>query len=488
MANYTTQLPPETWLVVMDFLADNLKLPEHNFSSGNNGIILQSSPHIRTVSTLSRFFNRLANPYRFRSANLHVSESPVTLRRIEEFLDLLERRPEVKTWVRILSIGRTSGSLVDLLQSVEKHLAVEARVHEVVPELRNLSTLRCGSMAFSSSLFFGVLQLPRLERLELQRFQLSESTSEHTTDWSIVDQKNSSLRSLVVTSLTLGPPAIQSAAALTHLLRQETLAELIHEPLIMHSSPSHQKRATLLEVISTHIPEYVFEGLRRLAIRLSSADAEAQRFVDLGARCPNLTTLSLKSWNIGSPIDGLEDAIKRSGVTSHHFPALQRFEGHLLLAPIFTKGRPVHTVVGEVLTRHHPLTLTAHETKLAPTVAALKPSVPLRVLHLRVMQWNDGDFEAVAQHHPKLEELVYKSFGGENIRWSLQLEEAFRKFSDLKRITLTTNVLMDDVSTRNVIEDDHHMITNLRSSCPSLQQAVIFGLGTWRLRPEYKVR
>lgn len=313
---------------------------------------------------------------------------------------MLERQPEVKTWIRMLSIGQASrhGSP----EFGGEYLAIEWRIHKVVPELKNLNSLRCGFMLFPPTLFRDVLQLPRLERLKLEHFELQESTSEHTADRNNVDQNKSSLR--ILTVMTRVSPAIQAVSAMIRLLQRETLTDLTCWP------PSLGGRLrgelTTLEIISTHIPEYVFMGLRRLAITLSS-DVEVQRFVDLGARCPNLTTLSL----ISSPISRLEDHIKRGGFALHHFPALQRFRGPLAVAPLFTQGRRVHTVIDD-LPSVLGADLAEDETTPASSIEDLKPGVPLRVLHFVVKRWSDVDVEAVAQCHPELEELALKYVGG----------------------------------------------------------------------------
>ncbi|KAG8980060.1 hypothetical protein FRC05_007503 [Tulasnella sp. 425] len=480
MVDHPALLPPETWLVIMDLLADTT--PDPNWNTATDNIILQSSPHIRTVSTLSRFFHQLTDPYRFRNANLMVDTlgSPMLrLRRIEELLNLLEHRPEIKTWIRTLSIGQSC--ILGLFANIEfdkKYPTIEQRVQKLVPELHSLNSLRCGLISFSSPLFSGVLRLPQLGRLELEHFQLPQSASENTVDWSTVDRNKTSLRSLTI--MTLGPPAIQTVSAIIHLLQRETLVELIYQPSMWRSQPGG---VTLLEVISTHIPDYVFVGLRRLAIKLSSADVEVRRFVDLGARCPNLTTLSIDSMSLFDSSSQIEDRIKRGGIALHHFPALQRFEGPLVLAPIFTQGRSVHTVIGDALPRSHGIDWAENETTPAPSIATLRPGVPLRVLHLVVLQWSDADIEAVAQYHPELQELVYSYLGEGKMFWSARSEEAFRKLSNLRRIALGESL---NSIAPNVIEDDHHTITKLRNLCPSLQQADISELGTWRLRPERK--
>lgn len=388
--------------MIIQLLSD--KMPDFNWLNATSGMILQISPDIRAVSALSRSFHQLANPYRFRNVHFMTNTSrlpTLAVRQIEEFLDMLEYRPEVKMWIRMLSIGQASrhGSP----EFSKEYLAVEWRIHKVVPELKNLNSLRCGFMPFPPTLFRDVLQLPQLERLRLEYFELQESTSEHTADWNNVNQNKSPPRTLTV--MTRVSPAIQAVSAMIQLLQQETLTDLICWP----SSFGGQLRGDLpiLEVISTHIPEYVFMGLRRLSIKLSS-DVEVRHFVDMGARCPNLTTLSLTNGVISE--SRLNDQINRGGFALHHFPTLQRFEGPLAVAPLFTQGRRVHAVIDDKSTGLG-VALAENEATPASNIENLKPGIPLRVLHVVVKRWSDADIEAVARCHPELEELDLRYVG-----------------------------------------------------------------------------
>ncbi|KAG8945197.1 hypothetical protein FRC00_010226, partial [Tulasnella sp. 408] len=410
MTDYTI-LPPETWLVVVEFLADTFPLFDPKATSGNDAAVLKISPHMRAVSSLSRFFYQIAYPYRFREVHFRVdlSRSPsLKLLRIEGLLDFLERQPEVKPWIRTLSTGRETPSLGTPPGGnfESDYLAVERRIHKVIPELRGLNSLRCGFTSFSASVFAGLLQLPHLERLEFEEFRLTQDPSDQTPDWDAIDQHGSALRYLTVNAI--GPPSSPTTSAMVHLLKQEKLVELTYRP---HIYLQLHRGLSPLWTISTRVPDYVFTSLRRLYIMLPPSDVEAHDFVQLGARCPNVTSLTI-SWNFLDTTSQLEDRLKRGGLTEYHFPALQHFEGPFTLAPIFVQGRPVHSIFSDMFTQLREPAVNETRMPLVLNIAALKPRTPLRVLHLVVSHSSDEDIEAVAKHHQELEELVYECLEG----------------------------------------------------------------------------
>ncbi|KAG8907498.1 hypothetical protein FRC01_007657 [Tulasnella sp. 417] len=505
MVDYTI-LPPETWLLVVEFLAtafpmfDPMAPPPEN-----DAAVLKISTHMRAVSSLSRFFYQIAYPYRFQEIHFKVDpsrSSTLKLRRIEELLDFLEHRPELKTWVRVLSAGRESPSLWRPRgDNFESHyLAVEQRIFKFIPELRRLNSLRCGFMSFPSSVLAGLLQLPQLERLEFEEFRVIQNPSEKTPDWDAVDQHRTALRYLTVNAV--GPPSTPTTSAMVHLLKQENLVDLTYRP---HVFLQVHRGVSLLWTISSHTPDYVFTSLRQLHIMLPPSDVEAQHFVELGGRCPNLTSLTI-TWNFLDTTSQLEDRLKRGGLTACHFPALQRFEGPFSLAPIFAQGRPVHTIFSDMFTQLRGADRNENRIPLPLNIAALKPSISLRVLHLVVSRWSDGDIEAIARHHPELEELVYECLETDAMVgdcsdpthtasihifavglqcWSTRLEDAFRVLTKLKRLTLEN--MEDDIPPGDA-DDDDYLIAKLRGLCPNLRYACISWLGTWRFHSRHKVR
>ncbi|KAG8955482.1 hypothetical protein FRC04_008833 [Tulasnella sp. 424] len=428
MTDYTTLLPPETWLVVIEFLAASF--PKFNAKEGasrNEGTVLKCSPYLSTVSALSWFFHQLANPYRFREVHVMVDTStprpPMQkISRIEELLDLIEHRPEIKMWIRVLSIGRSSIGLPEDGEGdkIGRYLIMEARIHKVVPELQNLSSLRCGFMSFSSSLFSGVVQLPQLERLELEDFQLDHDPSDHTPNWDATARNRSSLQTLIVKGVASS--SAQTASAIVHLLQRETLVDLSYWP---HLFPEIRGGISLFRIVLRQIPQYIFTGLQRLTFMLPPNDIEVGHFVQFGTQCPNVTSLTI-CWNFMDSPKQMEDRIMRGGLGDHHFPALEHFDGPFALAPIFARRRPVHTIITDPLSQFQ-VTSTGNETTTAVDIAALEPRVPLRVLYLVVWRWNEADIEAVAQHHPGLEELTYEWMGDERMyRMYLLASNLFR--------------------------------------------------------------
>ncbi|KAG8897144.1 hypothetical protein FRC00_004748, partial [Tulasnella sp. 408] len=188
MTDFTSILPVDTWLVVLEFLA--VPVPRHNVEGiyDEDSIILRSSPAIRAMATLSRFFYQLADPFRFREVHLavHALEDPIEkYHRIKELLDLLDRRPEVKLWIRILSIGREIEIQGRERDDVDvEYIALERRIHKVTSELRGLSELRCMHMVFTPTFLSAILQLPQLDDLELKYFQVLQGPTDPTPDWS----------------------------------------------------------------------------------------------------------------------------------------------------------------------------------------------------------------------------------------------------------------------------------------------------------------
>ncbi|KAG9026301.1 hypothetical protein FS837_004651 [Tulasnella sp. UAMH 9824] len=410
MTDFTTMLPLETWLLVLEFLA--VPLPRNNMATTSEGdpIILRSSPGIRNVSTVSRFFYQLANPFRFREVNFAVHpwrDSKVKLYRIKELLDLLDSRQEVKSWIRILSVGREQvlpGGGRDGFEA--GYSTLESRIHKVIPELRGLRELRCGHMYFTSTLFSAILRLPQLDDLGVEYFEFVGGPTDPTPDWSAVRQDESPLRRLTVKAFgpTLNIPPV--AEALVRLLRQETLVELNYWP-----PPLPVGSVSLVSIISSRIPDYVFEGLRKLNIVLTPSDAEVQDFVQFGTRCPNLASLTI-NWNLINSQYLIGDQLRRRSLKEHPFPALQEFKGRLALASIFVQGRPVHTVDSRYMNSH---IKNESGTAVISNIAALRPSVPLRVLRLITAVWDETYIETIAQHYTELEELVHEHWEREEM-------------------------------------------------------------------------
>ncbi|KAG8927991.1 hypothetical protein FRC01_006608 [Tulasnella sp. 417] len=408
MFDYTRVLPLETWLAVMEFLAVPPPISDTEAAPLEaSAAILRSSPEIRIVSSLSRFFLQLVDPYRFREVHFVVNlrSSPMLkLRRIEEFLDLLDHRQEVKSWIRTLSIGRKCDLGVIVRQDRvdrEQHHALQPKIHKVVPELRGLSSLWCGYIDISSSLFDTILQLPHLEELHLEDLRFIPGTTNINDSPIGIGKNGPPLRSLAVR--LLGPLSTPATQALIHLLQRETLEELIYWP---PHAVDLDTFVSLLRVISTYIPDYVFTSLRKLNILLPAFNADVQRFVQFGERCPNLESLAIRWSYLEDSLEepDPEEQLTRSGLAEHAFPALQEFSGPLALAPIFVQGRPVHTVISDIL---YIRSGDEYEETIAPRIAALRPRIPLRVLHLAAWDSNEADIEAIAQYHPDLEELIY---------------------------------------------------------------------------------
>ncbi|KAG8897145.1 hypothetical protein FRC00_004749 [Tulasnella sp. 408] len=415
MTDFTSILPIETWLVVLEFLA--VPLPRHNVEGIYQGdlIILRSSPGIRAMATMSRFFCQLADPFRFREVHfaVHPYKDPIEkLHRIKKLLDLLDRRPEVKLWIRILSIGREIGIQGRKQDGFDvEYIAVERRIHEVISELRGLSELRCMHMLFTPTLFSAILQLPQLDDLELKYFQVIQGPTDPTPDWSAVRRDGSSLRRLTVKDFESYTPfeCVTVAEALVHLLRQETLAELNYLPprslvLLLGS-------VSLVSIISDRISDYVFKGLRKLNIVLNPTDAEVQSFVHFGTRCPNLVSLTIR-WSLVGSRYLIGDQLRHRCLEEHPFPALQEFDGQLALASIFVQGRPVHSVND----RDMPIRSNDESGPIViSNIAALRPSVPLRVFGITTAVWDETYIETIAQHHTELEELVYVHWAREQV-------------------------------------------------------------------------
>lgn len=427
--------------------------------------------------------------------------SPIEkLRRIEEFLDLLDRRPEVRSWIRILSIGQRHGATGESRGDNfdGEYIAIESKIREIVPELRGLNRLRCRFMSFSSPLLSGIRQLPHLDDLELEDFQFIQGTADETPSWDTISQNRPPLRNLTV--YFKGPFSTPATQAVIHLLQQETLTKLIFQPPLVLNL-----RDSILWMISSHIPDHVFTSLRELRIILSYSDAGVQDFVQFGARCPNLVSLTV-DWLTTRTPNALVDQLRRSSLAEHPFPALQKFRGSLKLASILVQGRPVHSVTG-----HTGRGRSGDESgpTIASNIAALRPSVPLRELRLDVPKWNEPDIEVIAKHHPDLEELVYKFCGQDPVvsqfsgresvvtrfpaqepalGWSTTLEDALGKLGQLKRLTLEdTDIRISGArndSQTNDVGDDHDLIVKLRSLCPNLQWVHISQLSRWKLRLE----
>ncbi|KAG8897146.1 hypothetical protein FRC00_004750 [Tulasnella sp. 408] len=416
MTDFTTMLPAETWLVVLEFLA--VPLPRHHMEATSQGdsIILRSCYGIRAMATMSRFFYQLADPFRFREVYFavhHLKDPIEKLHRIKELLDLLERRPEVKSWIRILSIGgeipeiRIPGGERD--DFAAEYITVERRIQKVIPELRGLSELRCRHMFFTSTLFSAVLQVPQLDELELEYFQFIRGPTDPTPDWSAVRRDRSPLQRLTVKDFQ--PPLERTtvAEALVHLLRQETLAELNFLPPRLPFLGVGS--ASLLSIISNGIPDYVFKGLRKLNIVLTPTYAEAQNFVQFGTRCPNLASLTIR-WGLKNSWYLIGDQLRHMSLEEHPFPALQEFNGQLALASIFVQGRPVHSVNSRDMDA---INQVEQGTVVISNIVALRPSVPLRVLRLTTAVWDEAYIETIAQHHAELEELVYEHWEREEM-------------------------------------------------------------------------
>ncbi|KAG8912880.1 hypothetical protein FRC00_003573 [Tulasnella sp. 408] len=456
MTDFTTMLPPETWLVVLEFLA--VPLPRHHMEATSQGdpIILRSSSGIRAMATMSRFFYQLADPFRFREVYFavhHLKDPIEKLHRIKELLDLLDRRPEVKSWIRILSIGgeipkiRIPGGKRD--EFAAEYIIVERRIHDVIPELRGLSELRCRHMVFTPTLFPAILQLPQLDGLELEYFQVIRGLTDPTPDW--------------------------MAEALVHLLRLETLVELSYLP---PQIPILVGSASLVSTISNRIPEYVFKGLRKLNIVLNPTDTEVQGFVRFGTRCPSLVSLTIR-WSNPRSRYLIGDQLRHRSLKQQPFPALQEFDGQLALASIFAQGRPVHSV------ECRSLRIRNDDEKgpiMISNIAALRPSVPLRVLRLTTAVWDEIYIETVAQHHTELEELVYEHWGREEMGWTARLEDALGKLAKLQRLALKRGgTFFAPNNLTHKLDEDHQVIIKLRSLCPNLQRAELGWLGIWTL-------
>ncbi|KAG9049884.1 hypothetical protein FS837_008806 [Tulasnella sp. UAMH 9824] len=185
-----------------------------------------------TISSVSRFFHRLTDPFRFQIVHFmgHPYQQPMLmLHRIGTFLDLLERRPEIKSWIHVLSIGKAYFMIQD--QTVDySYRIMGARGHKVVPKLQNLRSLQCGSMSFSSSLFGSIFQLQQLEKLEVEDFQMKEDLSDPTPNWDTMRQHGGALQRLRVKAVVSSSP--QTTSALICLLQQESLTKLEYWPHI----------------------------------------------------------------------------------------------------------------------------------------------------------------------------------------------------------------------------------------------------------------
>ncbi|KAG8926208.1 hypothetical protein FRC00_003123 [Tulasnella sp. 408] len=470
MADYTTILPPEMWLAVIELLSASFPTFDPKTTvPRNEDVVLRSSPYIWAVSAVSQFFHRLADPFRFENVHIMVDDDQgptLKLRQIAELLNLLDRRPEVKMWIRILSVGQNSVSR--RRRSVnQEYLPIEARIYKLIPELQNLNHLQCGLVSFSSALFAGVLQLPQLERLELQDFQLKQDLTDPASNWNSINRHGESLQSLVVKESISSSP--ETTSAIVYLLQQESLVELEYWATLF---PDVGGGVSPFWIILQEIPEYVFTSLRQLEVMLPPSDIEFEQFVQFGTQCPNITSLTV-IWNFTDSSDRLIARFKRCGLAEHHFPALQYFNGPFALAPSFTRGRPVDTVITDPWTRDIWNYAGENERTVAFDVAALKPSVPLRVLHFVVKRWNDADIGAVAQHYPELEELTYDYNGDDNRRLSPGVEEAFGKLAKLKSLAL---VNAEDGYPENKISDDHPLVHGGISSDDVLQQKVYYFL------------
>ncbi|KAG9041902.1 hypothetical protein FS837_011612 [Tulasnella sp. UAMH 9824] len=475
MIDFTTMLPLETWLIVLEFLA--VPLPRNNMAATSEGdsIILRSSSGIRAVSTVSRFFYQLADPFRFREVHFVVhpwKDSILKFYRIKELLDLLKRRPEIKSWIRILSIDREQvipGGVQDDFEA--GYIELERRIHKMIPDLRGLRELRCRCISFTSALFSAILQLPQLNDLELERFRFLPGSTDPTPDWSAVRQDEPRLRRLTVK--TFGPflNTTPAAEALVHLLRQETLAELNYWP-----SPLSVGWVSLVSIISSRIPDYVFEGLRKLNIVLTPTDAEVQDFVQIGARCPNIVSLTIRWKSIHSQYL-IGDQLRRMSLKEHPFPALQEFDGQLALATIFVQGRPVHSVNNHGMNTRIP---DERGPVVISSIAALRPSVPLRVLRLTTVMWDETYIETIVQHHTELEELVHE-YWGEPLIWTAGLGDALGKLAKMQRLSLKRRRNGAPNNLIHKLDDDNPVIAKLRRSCPNLQQVNLCWLGVWKL-------
>ncbi|KAG9018526.1 hypothetical protein FRB90_011566 [Tulasnella sp. 427] len=414
--------------------------------------ILRKLVKYRTVCTLSRFFHQLANPFRFQEVNARLDNGTATkLSQFRDLLDLLEAQSEVGTWIKTLSVGRDSQSFQMNNGSTMELATMEHRLHKIIPRLRNLVTLRCGFVTFSSELFLGILNLAQLRRLELEDFQVSDADHDPDGDpnWSSIQQSGPSIRTIT-----------------------ETLAELTYWP---HLFPGFRPGTSLMWIICAYIPHYTFASLRRLHMMIPPSDTEVVRFVRFGEQCPNLATLVV-SWNFLDTLSEMIDRLVRSGFGERHFPALEQFDGPLALAPLFTRGRPVHTVISDMFTQLGGTDRGGDAPTLAESIAGLKPSVPLRVLHIIVSRWSDTDLVTVAENHQGIEDLTYECLGEQPMVWSDATGAALRKMTKLKRLTLDNAV--NDVPEEE--DGSHPLASNMLKACSSLDLLTISWLGIWR--------
>ncbi|KAG8914986.1 hypothetical protein FRC01_003840 [Tulasnella sp. 417] len=406
MIHHTATLPPETWLLVIESLFHSL-LPSVPPITMSDSRIARSPRAILNLCLVSRGFHQLADKFRFQEIHVAMKESsPRKMACIQGFLRLLEVRHEVKAWVKTFEAGIYPGIVWSRPLDYAEYTAVLPRIKSLIPELRNLRSLRCGLTVLTPYLYSNILRLETLETLDLNLDQLdSEAVNvDHPLDRS-ANPPICPLRRLDISGEMEDKGA--TVSAILALIRLGTLTELKYWARVM---PETARGITLFQAIKECIPNHIFSGLRYLEVVMPESGANAQWFLHLGERCPNLVELRVHRNFIEHPFDfalWLGDQ-----VTERHFPSLLRFAGPLALAPIFAQNRPVYSVG----TSLHPFGIGPDDPTIpVNAIRSLKPSVPIRVLDLFAPRWNDDDIEAVAHHHPQVEQFTYSCIEGRSL-------------------------------------------------------------------------
>ncbi|KAG8926209.1 hypothetical protein FRC00_003124 [Tulasnella sp. 408] len=407
----TTILPPETWLLVIESLFHSLlpSLPAISISSGEERIA-RCPPEILDLCLVSRFFLQMADPFRFREINMVTSISgptPGKMSHIQEFLEFVEVRQEVKSWVKAFEVGPYPNNVWRHQPAFTEYIAALPRIQSLIPQLKALHTLRCNLTVLTPSLYSGILRLEALKTLDLKLDQLdSEAVNMDLLLGGNADSPICPVRRLEMSGEMANTDT--TASAILALVQLETLKELKYWARMWWDPPSG---ITLFQAIRERIPNHSFSGLRYLEVVTPKSGVEAQHFLHLGEQCPNLTELRIHRSFAEDPRDLALWLGNR--FTERHFPSLQRFAGPLAIAPIFTLNRPVYSVE----TNSYPFRIGS-DTLTTPVhqIVAIKPSVPVRILNLFARQWDDDGIEAVSQYHPHVEQFTYSCPS----RWSLR--------------------------------------------------------------------
>lgn len=365
-----TRLPPEIWIhVIINFSAPRFRLQD-----GQTGLRPRSPKtdlfHLSLVSTR---FRQLCQPYVFDRLSFRLVDGsglPTLGDRISTVSSFMDRRPEIKQWIRAISL-----------------IGPPDRVRTTMfnPALTTLFT--------------------RLENIE----------TVYISNWTVVPSLLSGLnldqmREIVVESSLMEQfhaiPALQPGSLLRYLWLDgifDTHAAEAFAPLIR--SPGLKRLGILRDnqpFLSTHLrndPNYKFGGLLQLTIAAPITPFETRCFMALVQQCPEIHSLHIYS----QPLEPNPEpsSLLNPTLPIYIFSKLTEFVGPLSIACRIVRDRPISRIIvdgwqdaPDVLTRD--------------LLVPLMPTVPITLLHLRAEWWTEGLLETIADLFPALEDFSLK--------------------------------------------------------------------------------